>query len=96
MCFRLVSIDHEYQLDLPFEVHVEDRLCQLLGHSDEAELHDKSRAVLSRRLVDLITAMLDGDLLPPTEKQVKYAVAIARELSIELPPEALLSLLASD
>lgn len=89
MCFRLVSIDHEYQLDLPFEVHVEDRLCQLMGNGDEAALHEKSRKVLSQRLVDLITAMLDGDLLPPTEKQVKYAVAIARELLIELPPEAL-------
>lgn len=32
---------------------------------------------------------VDGDVLPPTEKQVKYAIAIARELSLELPSEVL-------
>ena len=32
---------------------------------------------------------LDPDLKPPTEPQVKYAMAIARELGISLPSEAL-------
>jgi hypothetical protein len=32
---------------------------------------------------------LDADLKPPTEAQVKYATAIARDLGIPLPPEVL-------
>ncbi len=32
---------------------------------------------------------LDPDLKPPTESQLKYATAIARELGISLPSEAL-------
>jgi len=44
---------------------------------------------VGRRIVDLITALLEGELLPPTEKQLKYAVSIARELSLELPADVL-------
>ncbi len=36
-----------------------------------------------------MTAALELRVIPPTEKQVKYAVAIARELSLQLPPEVL-------
>lgn len=89
MCFQIVSTDFELRLDLPFEVHIEERLHQILGVSDSPAGDERSRKVLSRRLVDLITAMLEVDLLPPTSKQTKYAMAISRELSIELPEEAL-------
>lgn len=89
MCFRLVSIDHEYQLDLPFDVDVEVRLYELLSHGDSPEKAAKAQKILSRRLVDLISAMLAGELLPPTDKQLKYAIGIARELSLEIPPEVL-------
>lgn len=36
-----------------------------------------------------MTAVIDGNVTPPTEKQIKYAVAIARELSLQLTPEVL-------
>jgi hypothetical protein len=32
---------------------------------------------------------LDADLKPPTEAQLKYAMTIARDLGVALPPEAL-------
>jgi hypothetical protein len=89
VCFRLVYGDFELQLALPFEEHIEERLYRLISHSEPEQTAENSRIDLARRLVDLITAMLDGEVLPPTERQVKYAVAIARELSIEIPAEVL-------
>lgn len=89
MCLRLVCGDFEYQLALPFEAHVEERLCIMMGLSDPTRNAERVRNDLARRIVDLITAMLEGEILPPTDKQLKYAVAIARELGIELPADIL-------
>lgn len=89
MCFQLVYGDFELHLELPFEEHIAERLCRVIGQTEPAQTADRDRIDLARRIVDLITAMLDGDVLPPTEKQLKYAVAIARELSLELPAEVL-------
>ena len=47
------------------------------------------RADLARKITDAICMLLDCHVIPPTEKQLKYAVAIARELSLPLPPEVL-------
>ncbi len=89
MCFRLVYEDSEFQVALPFEAHIEDRLFRIVSIAEPPQSAERTRNDLARRLVDLITAMLEGEVLPPTEKQVKYAVAIARELSLELPADVL-------
>lgn len=89
MCFQLVYGDCELQLALPFEEHIAERLYRLINKTEPAQTVERERVDLARRIVDLITAMLEGDVLPPTEKQLKYAVAIARELSLELPAEVL-------
>lgn len=89
MSFQIVSIDFEFRIDLPLEVHVEDRLYEILRAAGAPEWDEKSRIELSRRFVDLITAMIDGEMPPPTLKQTQYALAVARELSIELPPRVL-------
>lgn len=86
MSFQIVSIDYEFRIDLPLEVHVEDRLYEMLRAVGAAEAEERSRIALSRRFVDIITAMIDGEMPPPTAKQTQYAVAIARELKIDLPP----------
>lgn len=86
MSFQIVSIDYEFRIDLPLEVHVEDRLYEMLRAVGTAEAEERSRIALSRRFVDIITAMIDGEMPPPTTKQTQYAVAIARELNIDLPP----------
>lgn len=88
MCFRLVYGDFEFELTLPFEPHVEERLYHLC-QPEPPETADRRRNELARRVVDLVTALLEGEALPPTDKQIKYAVAIARELSLELPAEVL-------
>ena len=89
MCFRLVYGDSELQLALPFEEHIEERLYQVLGQTEPPQAAERGRTDLARRIVDLLTALMEGELLPPTEKQLKYALAIARELTLELPSDVL-------
>ncbi len=89
MCFRLVYGDFELQLALPFEEHIEERLNQVIGQTDPPQAAERGRNDLARRIVELITALLEGELLPPTPKQLKYALAIARELTLELPSDVL-------
>jgi len=87
--FQLVYGDFEYPLLLPFEEHVEERLLKLVSQEEPGDASEMSRKDLARRLVDLITALLECEVLAPTERQIKYAVAIAKELSLEIPPEVL-------
>lgn len=89
MSFQIVSIDYEFRIDLPLEVHIEDRLYEMLRAARGPEGEERSRMALSRRFVDLITAMIDDEIPPPTTKQTQYAVAIARELNLDLPPQVL-------
>ncbi len=85
MCFRLLHEESEQYLSLPFEGQVEERLLQVIRGSESPLAADRARSELALRMVDLVAALLDGKLLPPSEKQLKYAVAIARELALQLP-----------
>lgn len=89
MCFRLTYGDSEICLELAFDGHIEERLLQIIGRAEPHAAAERGKNDLARRIVYLVTALLEGELLPPTEKQLKYAVAIARELSLELPAEVL-------
>jgi hypothetical protein len=89
VCFRLMYEDSELHLALPFEGHIEERLLQVICKTEPPVAAERGRNDLARRIVDLVTALLEGELLPPTDKQLKYAVAIAQELSLELPADVL-------
>ena len=90
VAFQLVYGDRELALALPFEHHVEARLLQMLAQGcDEAATAGRKSPNLAREIVEAITALIENTTLPPSEKQVRYAIAIARELSLELPPEVL-------
>lgn len=89
MCFRLISGDSELQLDLPFDSHIEERLSHILGRSDPPQMAERRRSDLARYIVEHVTALLEGNVLPPSENQLKYAVAIASTLELELPPDVL-------
>ena len=91
MPFQLVYGDHELSLRIPFESHVEDRLVELLERSDPDDTNSRTRNELAGRIAEAIGVMLTDNVLPPTDKQVKYAVAIARELGLQLAPEVLRS-----
>jgi hypothetical protein len=85
----LVYGDHEIALPLQFEAHVEEMLIHLMDLSADSPGRDRTRSELASRIVDAITSMLESNVIPPSEKQVKYAVAIARELSLHLPADVL-------
>lgn len=89
MPFELVYGDRDLVLLLPFDEVVEERLTELLRRAEPGELSERTRAHLANRLCEVIATVVEGEALPPTDKQVKYAVAIARELSLELPAEVL-------
>lgn len=90
MSFILVYGDHELTLPLRFDTHIEDHLVEVLGRTTTSEEEAESlRKGLSSRIVDAVTAAIEFKVIPPTEKQLKYAIAIARELSLQLPPEVL-------
>ena len=89
MPFELVYGDRELVVSLDFESHVEERLSMLLRRGGPDHPLVRTRVELAKRIVEVITTMLEGTALPPTEKQLKYAIAIARELSLELPADVL-------
>jgi hypothetical protein len=89
VCFQLIYGDAEFTLPLEFEGNIEDRLYRILARDDPPEAAAHSRNILANRIVETITNMLEGEDLPPTDKQVKYAIAIARTLSLQIPAEVL-------
>ncbi|ROH89690.1 hypothetical protein ED208_11245 [Stagnimonas aquatica] len=73
-------------LPLALDAVAEERLVDLMSIAVEP---GAERADLARRITDAISTLLDCQIVPPTEKQLKYAVAIAMELSLAIPPEVL-------
>lgn len=84
--FQLVYGDHDLVLPLALDAVAEERLVDLMSVAAEP---GAERADLARRITDAISTLLDCQTTPPTEKQLKYALAIAKELSIAIPPEVL-------
>lgn len=89
MSFELVFGDREILLPLPFDEHIEERLIELIRRAECYVPPDQARADLANRIAEGIAMVVAGTELPPTEKQVKYAVAIARELSLQIPAQVL-------
>lgn len=88
MAFQLVYGDHDLVLPLALDSVAEERLIDLMSGSAS---HGDEKADLARRITDAISTLVECQVVPPTDKQVKYAVAIARELSLTLAPEVLQS-----
>jgi hypothetical protein len=87
--FQLVYGDRELVLPLHFEGHVEDLLARLLSRDGRADDSDPRPSQLSALIVDAITAVVEQRDIPPTKNQLNYAIAIGRELNLELPAEIL-------
>ncbi len=84
--FQLIYGDHDLVLPLALDAVAEERLVDLMSVAAEP---GAQRADLARRITDAISTLLDCQIVPPSEKQLRYAVAIARELSLTIPPEVL-------
>lgn len=89
MRFRLVYGDFDCHVALPFEEHIEQRLYRIISQAEPLEDGARCHPELARHIADLITAILEGEMLPPSKKQLHYALAIARELNLELPADVL-------
>lgn len=89
MSFRLVYGDHELSVELPFEPHVEDRVLALLSKKSDRPGLDRAATEFVQGLVTIVTDMLERAPMPPSDKQVQYAVQIARTLNLELPAQVL-------
>jgi hypothetical protein len=89
--FALVYGDHDLALPLPFDAHIEEKLVLLMDADSKADSTGKSTGDLASRIVEAITLMLEVNVTPPSEKQVKYAIAVARELNLNIPAAVLQS-----
>lgn len=85
MCIRLVYGDAEYSAELPLEPHVGDQIYRLLSMEDASS----QRRYFAQAVATSITALIEDAPQPPTQKQVQYAVQIARTLNISLAPNVL-------
>lgn len=61
-----------------------------LGRIDTQEERRRFTEALLRHLARVMCDFLDGDLRPPTEKQVRFAFSLARQRQIEVPRDALI------
>lgn len=86
---RISASLSEGQVDIPVSRAVSERLeIQLVrAGSSEAQVDFLQR--LADQFEVALGATVDGDLRSPSGAQVEYAVAIARDLLISLPGEAL-------
>lgn len=89
MSFQLAFGQCDLALPLALDSQVEDRLLGIIGGDDSAASSKRARIKLAAQISDAISAVVVGEGIPPSEKQIKYAVAIAQELSLELPAEVL-------
>lgn len=84
--FRLVYGDYEFAVPLYFDASSEEQLVARMRLAEEA---DPDFAQLGKRLSDAIAQSLDVEVIPPSKKQLDYALAICKELGIQLPAECI-------
>lgn len=88
MALQLMLGD-DLEISIPLEERLQLAWDEQQGRAACAEGLDR----LAARLADLVACslveVLDHDLKPPTPAQLEYATAIARDLGVSLPAEAL-------
>lgn len=91
MGLRIADDDAGWEISIPLEIAVLEALKVQMARvqADDAHLPALCRQIGERMAISILE-ILDVDLKPPTEAQVRYALAIARDLNVSLPGEALL------
>jgi hypothetical protein len=82
-------LDDDGGIPLPLDDCTQEAWVLQYERAAHAGSVDGFRERLALCFASSLIECLDPDLKPPTDAQLKYATAIARELGIPLPPEAL-------
>lgn len=88
MPFQLV-FDDLTALNIPVDDSVLETWQIQLGRAGHADAVDALQRRLARCMAAGMSECLDPDLRPPSEAQVNYATAIARELGISISADTL-------
>jgi hypothetical protein len=82
-------IDNEQGIPIPLDELTEEAWALQLGRAATQGGVDSLCERLAICFAATLAECLDADLRRPTEAQLKYAMAIARDLNVALPSEAL-------
>lgn len=82
-------IDDDQRIPIPLDELTEEAWALQLGRAARQGAVDSLRERLATCFAAALAECLDADLRRPTEAQLKYAMAIARDLNVALPSEAL-------
>lgn len=84
----LISVDDD-QFRVPLPDSLAEPLVAQLGRFTDAETKARFLASLGGHIRRFLEDVLDPDLTPPTEKQIRFAESISRQKGLRLPREAL-------
>ena len=92
MTLRIADDDRGWEISVPLEHHVLEALQVQMARIpiNYDEPSPRFCIHLAEKISAVILESLDTDLKPPTDAQVSFALAIARDLNVSLPGEALL------
>ena len=90
MPLKIADLDGGWEIEVPIRGATLEALRLQLYRlrqpgSNPAQLYER----IGERFAESVLEVLDIDLRPPTEAQINFAVAVARELGVNLPGEAL-------
>ena len=84
-----LMIDEGQGIPIPLDDLAEEAWTLQLGRAAAQGGVESLSTRLATCFATTLVECLDADLKPPTEAQLKYATAIARDLNVGLPSEAL-------
>ena len=91
MSLRIADGEGSFEFEVPIDGPVMESLrLQIARLQPNHERYSSVVRILAFRVTSAIIDIVDPDLRPPTQAQVDYAIAIARELNVNLPGEALM------
>ena len=92
MSLRIADPDWAWEIEVPLDGAAESALRLQVERAFSGADEPQRRAIcerIGRKISDLLADALDPDLRPPTPRQIRFALEIARDLTISLPGEAL-------
>lgn len=89
MVMRLLLNEEDDPIAIPLDDVIREALIVQYDRAHQSGDVDRFRTRLAISFANSLSSCLDPDLQPPTSAQLQYATAIARELGVSLPYEAL-------